>query len=230
MTSIPKKRPTISNNNDFRAYKKARLEAEGYKPPSTKWVDDLGTHVPLLTLDFAKQVVGKWDRIDNPSDPCACAMDKLLEYHEHTPYINVLVNFEMDGNGIRTMGIITHRSAFLYALRKGYRLRIGSSLFGAERIFLNDEDIQFLELVYSAEGNDFFAMCDGGYKKTTPYDDFTAWADVQPGYREFCASPKSRLTVDETLVDMGVEKALKAAVDAEEESMNVSEDDVDDDD
>jgi hypothetical protein len=197
----------LGTNDDFRAYCRARREADGYKPPTPDWISALGDDVPLLTLGFAQQVVANWDRDENPKDPCARAMDALLEYHEHSPYINVLVNFELEGNGVRTVGVITRRSAFLYALWMGYDMRVGESFFGSVRLSLDDEDIQFLELVYPANDNDFFAMCDGGYKKTTPLDDFTAWADAKPGYREFCDSPKSRLTVDETLVQMHLAKA-----------------------
>jgi hypothetical protein len=166
------------------------------------WVADLEDHVPLLTLGFARQVVANWDRTENPNDPCARAMEELLDYHEHSPYINVLVNFEFEGHGIRTVGVITQRSAFLYARRKGYAMRVGSGLFGPVRTRLDDEDVQFLELVYPAKDNDFFGMCDGGYKEATPYDDFTAWAGAQPGYRAFCDSAESRWTVDETEVDL----------------------------
>jgi hypothetical protein len=226
-SSLEKKKTYLANNNDFRAFKRARLEAQGYKPPTPDWVARLGEHVPLLTLDFAEKVVAHWNRIDNPNDSCACAMDKLLEYHEHSPYINVLINFELEGYGIRTMGVITLRSAFLYALRRGYNMRVGYSMFGVDRIALDDDDLQFLELVYSADGNEFFAMCDGGYKKTTPYDDFTAWANVQPGYKKFCETPESRFTVDETLGFMRLAKKDKGKESEEEEDEEEDEDEDD---
>jgi len=196
----------MSSNAAFRAFAKKIQAATGYKPPKPAWIANLGVDVPLLTLAFARRVVTTWDRNAHPNDPCATAMMTLLDYHKNTRFINVLVNFQLEAHNIRTVGVIVQRAVFLYALRVGYKMVVGQSLFGTERRALNDEDVQLLELVYSAENNEFFDMCDGGYTKRA--SEFTSWAEGQKGYTAFCQTAKSRMTVEDTLVDMGVEAIL----------------------
>lgn len=196
----------LASNAAFRAYTQSTLDKGGYKPPTPAWLKALGEDAPLMTLDFARAVVAHWDRDEHPNDPCARAMAELLEYHEHSPYVNVIINFPFEGHGVRNVAVIARRSGFLYALRLGYAWRVGRDMFGLPVIIaLDDDEVDFVEMVYPADQNDFFCMCDGACKalpRPPDKDEFTKWAETQADYADFCATPAARMTVERTLADL----------------------------
>jgi hypothetical protein len=191
------KRKVLATNEDWRAHKKARLEDQGYAPPRPAWVAQLDVACPLLTLAFAHQVLRDWEARGRPTDDlCGAAMNMLLDYHYHTPYVNVILYYTQYPGVTSPVLFITRRDVLLFAMKKRARITIPHDLEDTRSITLDPrsaDDTCLDVLVYRAEDTNQTSLMNLFYLDEDPV---RAWLEEHPDlkkeFKDFAKTPESK--------------------------------------